>query len=326
MMDSPSPAREVLDSPSELLTLVKPDAEAPFEELTAVSRQCVYSQPRLPPARSEVPVPEVPSGDGRMVFGIPIHPTRYESAFQGPDNGDTEESVEVDADVFTSDGPVVSHSISPSLTTNALISSHSVLQVERTTLHRPGRKALARTARSDFAQLSEPEARLAPITAQPTMIAPVLRADHAASERAVVDHAILRVSALSDNVNPVRLRFSEFLLWSDATIHALCVSDLGTHLEPYLPLSVAVAFGLVVCDDPVSDGEVADDSVSSVADSDDDDEVDDAEIDDDDVGAAAPVGAANDIADPASPTADNDATMSSHSDELAASHHTDASL
>ncbi|UIZ27920.1 hypothetical protein KXD40_004504 [Peronospora effusa] len=128
-----------------------------------------------------------------MVFGIPIHPTRYESAFQGPDNGDTEESVEVDADVFTSDGPVVSHSISPSLTTNALISSHSVLQVERTTLHRPGRKALARTARSDFAQLSEPEARLAPITAQPTMIAPVLRADHAASERAVVDHAILRV-------------------------------------------------------------------------------------------------------------------------------------
>ncbi|CAH0488951.1 unnamed protein product [Peronospora farinosa] len=139
-------------------------------------------------------------------------------------------------------------------------------------------------------------------------------------------HDPVKVSALSDNFNPVQLRFSEFLMWSDATIHALCIGDLGTHLEPYLPPSVAVAFGLVVCDDPVSEGEVADDSVFSVADSDDDEEVDDAEIGDDAVAAAAPVGAAIDSADPASPTADNNATMSSHSDELAASHHTDASL
>ncbi|CAH0493476.1 unnamed protein product [Peronospora farinosa] len=393
MVAPSSPSGPAPAASPEVLTLVKPDSAAGFNDWTAISRQCAYSTPRQPPASTVVPVSEAPAGDGRMVFGIPVHPTRYELAFQAPD--DEEESFEVDVDVFTADGPVVSHSITPSPTTGSLISNHSVLQVESTTLPRSGCKALARMARSDFGQLSEPEARLASITAQPALIAPVLRNDQAESEKAMIDHAILRayseapasshsestqflsrlrmdypeeippasqllcsiyenephrdvgcayalmdlffrthtpsiyhdpvkVSALTDNVHPVRLRFCEFLLWSDATIHALCVGDLGTRLEPFLPPSVAVAFGLVVCDDPVSDGDDTDDNGSSDAAGDDDNGTED-DTDVDDVAAAAPDALTAPIATDA-PAADDDTTMSSHSDEPAASHHTDASL
>lgn len=317
------------------VTLVKPEAASSLEAWADVTRKGVFSTPRQRPEATLNPVMESVAGAGRMVFGIPVQPTRFELAFQEPD--DDGEAFEADADVFTPSGPVASKPLCVSKHTGALIASQSVLQSKRTVLPRDGCKSLARLARDDFLALSEPEARLAAISAQPQMIAPLLASTTTGLERIIDDHAILRgysgtpesshgdslqllprmqqdypdaipplktilsrmaeddarvdlarayalmdlvlrthapsiyhdpikVSALADGVDPVRLKFSEYLMWDDVTIHALCAGELGSSLEARLQAPLSLAFAMVVCDDPTSDNEEDDvDDVSSDA-------------------------------------------------------------
>ncbi|CAH0488767.1 unnamed protein product [Peronospora farinosa] len=323
-----SPASVAVDPDDVRLDIVKPEASASLLDWTVVTRPIVCSQPESRPPATAITCGASLLKDERMVFGIPAPPTDFELAF-------AEDCQDVDVDVFL-DGDATIAPVTPSCEVGQLIASHSLLTVSRTKMKRSRFKGLASGAQTDFLSVGDPEGRLASITAQPLIIAPVLHDLTPESTRVVVEHAVLRAysgfpavthttsrqlaprirvdfpdgSPAADEIlahvypsTPQRemaqayasvdlffrthasriyndpfkvgtiaglkapdcLPYSDFILWSDTVLHALCHSDFTEGLEGTLPFHVEASLALIRS---TSDDDMASDSESSETSSD----------------------------------------------------------
>ncbi|KAK1932481.1 hypothetical protein P3T76_012065 [Phytophthora citrophthora] len=92
---SSGPSLKPIATPDKELILEQPEASAPVLELVKVSRQASCLTQASPSADATVEVSTKQEPDGRLVFGFPVQPTRFELAFGDHDSdeptaGDTD--------------------------------------------------------------------------------------------------------------------------------------------------------------------------------------------------------------------------------------------
>ncbi|KAF4129407.1 hypothetical protein GN958_ATG21362 [Phytophthora infestans] len=151
-----------------------------------------------------VPSAISPKHGWQNIFGIPCTPTYYEIAFNDPDDEDDAEDTDVDVTV---DGNIVSTTpLKPTQAAKPLFQPNPFY-----TYH----------------ELTEPEGRLATISAQPHALQVLLNEDSPLLKAAVQEHA-----------------YSQFLMWSDEVLEAIWSGDLGEHFDTHLPAHVEAAVGM----------------------------------------------------------------------------------
>ncbi|GMG17266.1 unnamed protein product [Phytophthora fragariaefolia] len=173
-----------------IIDAVKPGIGASFQEWVEVSSRISISTPKTRPTGTMHQVTQAPGPDGRLIFGIPCTPTHYEIAFNDPDDEDDAE--DTDVNVFVEGDIVSTTPMIPSPAVGKLISTHSLLHVPRIKMPRKDLRKMAATSHDAFATLTEPEARLAAISAQPHALQSVVNESGPTLEMAVAEHAVLR--------------------------------------------------------------------------------------------------------------------------------------
>ncbi|GAB9474123.1 Pollike protein [Globisporangium polare] len=139
----------------------------------------------------------------------------------------------------------------PSAPVAKLMATRSILPDRTTTVKRSAYRAKAKKAAAALLELTKPEDRLGAISPSPvrTLLTDLYLDDGGrakAQQFALVD-LFFRTHAPSIYVDPVKVKalcpdatischqYSEFLLWSDSTLTALCASTLAAAYGLYFP-------------------------------------------------------------------------------------------
>ncbi|OWZ06371.1 hypothetical protein PHMEG_00021383 [Phytophthora megakarya] len=177
-------------STNTILDVAKPGFDAPFQEWAVVTSKISISNPRPVKTDTQYQIPQANGHDGRIVFGIPCTPTRYEIAFADPDDDDDAE--DTDVDVYVGDKIVSAVPIKPTPDVGRVISAHSLLELPRTKMSRASLRSVADAIPTTFKDLQEPESRLATITAQPHALQSLVKDPSRTLDTTVTEHAVLR--------------------------------------------------------------------------------------------------------------------------------------
>ncbi|KAL4095006.1 hypothetical protein PRIC1_010656 [Phytophthora ramorum] len=316
--------------------LERPAASAPVQEWVKVTRHALCSTLPPQPPTAEVEVSTTSDSDGRLVFGFPVKPTSFELAFSDLDY-DEPTAGDADCSAFINSDAVACSPLALAEPVGELVASHSVLRPKTNAMKRSEYRRRARKAAQDLLKMSEPDGRLAAMTAQPSAYAALVHASPDELAPVVEEHALLRLysgkpstshgtdrslmhrvskdypgdasptasAILADQVpddtyrdtarayarvdlffrthapaiyhDPIKVQalcgdtavssyqYSNFLLWTDQTLAALCASRLGQEYEQYLGAAVHDALRTVL--DDRSQLEVDSISMASSADS-----------------------------------------------------------
>ncbi|KAE8982503.1 hypothetical protein PF011_g21591 [Phytophthora fragariae] len=143
----------------------KPRIGASFPEWVKVSSRISILTPKARQTGTIHQVSYAPGPDGWMIFGIPCTPTHYEIGFNDPDDEDDDE--DTDVNVFVEGDIVSTTPLIPSPAMGKLILTHTLLYLPRNNIPRKYLRKMAAATHGAFATLTDPEARLAAISAQP---------------------------------------------------------------------------------------------------------------------------------------------------------------
>ncbi|KAG7380237.1 hypothetical protein PHYBOEH_011531 [Phytophthora boehmeriae] len=177
-------------STSDVLDVAKPGFDASFEEWALATSRISILNPKKMNTDTQYQVPQVQDHGGRIIFGIPCAPTSYEIAFADPDDEDDAE--DTDVEVFVKDKIVSAVPIKPSPEVGKNISAHSFLEVPRTKMPRSQLRAMSSAVSKAFEDLTEPESRLATLTAQPYALQPLVNEPSRTLDTTISEHAVLR--------------------------------------------------------------------------------------------------------------------------------------
>ncbi|KAE9119639.1 hypothetical protein PF005_g5841 [Phytophthora fragariae] len=142
-----------------------PRIGASFPEWVKVSSRISILTPKARQTGTIHQVSYAPGPDGWMIFGIPCTPTHYEIGFNDPDDEDDDE--DTDVNVFVEGDIVSTTPLIPSPAMGKLILTHTLLYLPRNNIPRKYLRKMAAATHGAFATLTDPEARLAAISAQP---------------------------------------------------------------------------------------------------------------------------------------------------------------
>ncbi|KAK1928960.1 hypothetical protein P3T76_015600 [Phytophthora citrophthora] len=303
-------------TPDKDLILERPEASAPVLDWVKVSRHASCLTPASPPADATVDVSTKQEPDGRLVFGFPVLPTRFELAF-GDHDSDEPTAGDADCVTYVDNKTVSSSPMMLAEPVGQLVVARSILRPKTNAIKRSNYRRHASKAAEELPTLLEPDDRLAALTAQPSAYAALTHACPPSMSPVIDEHALLRVysgtaseshgkgrnildrirhdypdgeppaataileeqisdaeyratarayatmdlfwrthapaiyydpikvQALCGEVPVSSFQYSNFLLWTDETLHALCVSPLGQAYDQYLSDPVLNAMELV---------------------------------------------------------------------------------
>ncbi|TDH72444.1 uncharacterized protein CCR75_005703 [Bremia lactucae] len=186
----PSPTRS-RPLPDGVVILDRPEATAPLQEWVKVSRHALCTGAPTPRPTTLIEQSTTSPTDGYLVFGFPVSPTSFELAFS---EHDVDEPTAGDADCVAFDGssPISCSPINLPESVGSLVAARSLLEPSTNTFSRKEYRSRAKKAVLDLPALSEPEDRVAALTAQPCVYAPFIYAGSDSLCPIVVEHALLR--------------------------------------------------------------------------------------------------------------------------------------
>lgn len=174
------------------LILERPPPSAPVQDWVKVTRHASCpTASQLSPA-SEIPVTTSSATEGRLVFGFPVMPTSFELAFS---DHDLDEPTAGDADCVAYNGreSVAASPMTLSEPVGSLVAARSILKPRTNTLTRSEFRRRARQAARDLPSLGVPDDRLAAMTAQPSVYAPLVHSCPAVLTPVLDEHTVLRL-------------------------------------------------------------------------------------------------------------------------------------
>ncbi|KAI9913864.1 hypothetical protein PsorP6_005583 [Peronosclerospora sorghi] len=170
MEEQRQPAPPANQEPDETSPLRKPQTEFQdsFLEWSIATSRISLSNPQQVTPEIMYRIYQTQKSDGRMVFGIPCHPTRFEIFFKEP--GDDDDEDDTDVDVYVENQQVASVPLVPIPEFGKTISAYAFLDAPRAKMRRSQLREMSKNSCKLFKWLTEPEGRLEDTTAQPHIL------------------------------------------------------------------------------------------------------------------------------------------------------------